>query len=74
MGKSSSLPASISKISISFDGIEKNPKLPVGPTFARPGPILLKQVTVAVRLVSKSKGSMETITNIIAMSKKYRDR
>ena len=54
IGKSSSLPASISKISTIFEKSEKNQKFCVGPTALRPGPILLIVVSVAVKLVVES--------------------
>ena len=37
---------------------EKMPKLPVGPTIPRPGPILLKVAATAVKLVTRSVLSM----------------
>ena len=53
MGKSSSLPASISKIRTTFEKGEKNPKFAVGPTDSSPGPMLLRQDATAVKLVAK---------------------
>ena len=52
MGKSSSLPASMSKMRTIFENGEKNPKFEVGPTSPRPGPILLRQEVTAVKLVT----------------------
>ena len=60
MGISSSLPAIISKISTSFEGIEKKAKFSVGPTSERPGPILLIVAATAVKLVTASLQSKET--------------
>ena len=42
IGKISSLPASMSKISTSLENQEYTEKLQVGPTTSNPGPILLK--------------------------------
>ena len=53
IGNSSSLPANISNIKISFDGTEKNAKLPVGPTASSPGPILFMVAVTAVKLVTR---------------------
>ena len=53
MGKSSSLPANISKIRTNFVKGEKNAKLLVGPTSSSPGPILLIVAATAVKLVIK---------------------
>lgn len=59
IGKSSNLPASISKIRTIFDRTEKSAKLPVGPTTSSPGPMLFKQAITAVKLVVESKLSRE---------------
>ena len=53
-GNSSSLPASMSNISIYLEKLLKKPKLHVGPTRERPGPILLNVAATAVKLVVKS--------------------
>ena len=58
-GNSSSLPASMSNISIYLEKLLKKPKLHVGPTRERPGPILLNVAATAVKLVVKSKFSTE---------------
>ena len=60
MGKSSSLPASISKISTIFEIGDKNPKFDVGPTISRPGPILLRQDATDVKFVTRSLLSKES--------------
>ena len=49
IGKSSSLPASISKIRTDLESGEKNEKFAVGPTRSSPGPTLLMQAETAVR-------------------------
>ena len=59
MGKISSLPASISRISTIFEKLLNPEKLQVGPTASNPGPILLKQAITADRLVVMEKPSME---------------
>ena len=58
-GKSSSLPASISKIRTSFENTLKPPKLPVGPTRPSPGPILFMVAATAVKVVTRSLSSKE---------------
>ena len=63
-GKISSLPRSIAKERRTFAGAEYAAKLPIGPTSASPGPILLKHATVAVKFASKLKGSREIKRNI----------
>ena len=69
IGNSSSLPASISKISTSFAWGEKKLKFDDGPTSSSPGPTLLIVVATAVNDVIRSWLSNETIisemTNII---------
>ena len=55
IGKSSSLPANISKESIHLLKPLKIPKFDVGPTSARPGPILLRQEATEVNPVTKSQ-------------------
>lgn len=60
IGNSSSLPASISNIKTIFEKILKSAKLQVGPTPPRPGPMLLSIATTPVKLVVKSKLSIET--------------
>ena len=59
MGKSSSLPASISKIRTDFDRGEKKAKFAVGPTPSSPGPMLFKADATAVKLVVKLAPSIE---------------
>ena len=54
-GKSSSLPASISKDKTSFEKTENSLKFIAGPTALRPGPILLTVAATAVKFVVKSK-------------------
>ena len=68
-GKSSRRPASILKMSTSFDISEKKSKFDVGPTISSPGPTLLIVVATAVKLVtrlwlSKEIISTETTNNI----------
>ena len=60
MGKISNRPANMQKIMINLEKILKFANVQVGPTAARPGPILLKVAKMAVRLVSKPKPSIET--------------
>lgn len=60
-GKSSNLPASISNMKTNFEKTEKFEKLPVGPTSARPGPMLLMVVSTAVKFVTRSLPSNATI-------------
>lgn len=55
IGNNSSLPASISKQSTILESGVYAPKFCVGPTPARPGPILLSVAAIAVKFVSKSK-------------------
>ena len=71
IGKISSLPSSIPKESAIFANAEKPPKPPAGPTAPKPGPTLLKQVTAAVRLVSKSNGSKLKAKKITNRQTKY---
>jgi hypothetical protein len=54
IGKISSLPNSILNIITIFDRSEKPPKLPIGPTTSKPGPILLSVAATAVKFVVKS--------------------
>ena len=58
-GKSSSLPANISSISIIFEKGLNPAKLPQGPTSSRPGPILLIVAATAVKHVIRSFPSKE---------------
>jgi len=60
MGNNSSLPASISNINISFEGIEKKAKLQVGPTASSPGPILFMVAATAVKFVTRLCPSSES--------------
>ena len=57
MGKISSLPASISKVSTNVEKFEYTEKFWVGPTISRPGPILLNVAATAEKLVIRSKSS-----------------
>ena len=66
MGNISSLPRSIAKERSSFEKGEYAKKFDAGPTASRPGPMLLKQAAVAVKLVSMEKGSMLRSRNIPA--------
>ena len=59
-GKSSSLPASISKQKTSFDKTENLWKFITGPTCEIPGPTLLSVVRTPLNEVAKSKLSMDT--------------
>ena len=54
MGNSSSLPASISKMSTHLDPTLSPAKLAAGPTAASPGPMLLMVATTAVKEVTGS--------------------
>ena len=56
-GKISRRPASMSKIITSFAGFVKLPKFIMGPTCARPGPMLFKVAAMAVKFVTISKPS-----------------
>ena len=58
-GRSSSRPASISKIRIIFEKQLYREKFPVGPTTENPGPILFNVAATADMFVSKSKPSTE---------------
>lgn len=60
-GKSSSLPAIISKMNTHFDKIENVEKPPVGPTSPRPGPILLIVAATDVKVVTRSLFSRQMI-------------
>ena len=60
IGSSSSLPASISKMSMSLDGAEKNAKFPLGPTSESPGPILFIAATTDVKVVTISCPSKDS--------------
>ena len=60
MGKSSSLPASISNIITSFEGLLQKEKFLAGPTRFRPGPILLMVAAIAVKFVTRSCPSKDT--------------
>ena len=59
MGKSSSLPASMSNISTILDIGEKNPKFAVGPTISSPGPMLFRQDATDVKFVIRSPQSKD---------------
>ena len=66
MGKISSLPSSISKMSTSLLRMLNPLKLQVGPTASRPGPMLLKQHSTAEKLVpveNPSGDSSKKLTN-----------
>ena len=56
-GKSSSLPASMSKISTTLESGEKIEKFCAGPTRFKPGPMLFRHETTAVKFVVKSNSS-----------------
>ena len=60
MGKSSSLPISMSKIKTHLEKSVKKEKFAVGPTIERPGPTLLNVVATAVNEVVRSCPSIET--------------
>ena len=70
MGNISSLPKSIAIDNTIFEKGEYAAKFDVGPTAARPGPILLKQAAVAVKFVSKSKASPVSKDSKIKITKK----
>ena len=59
IGNNSKRPANISKIKTILEGIEKNAKLPAGPTLLSPGPTLLIVAATAVKLVTRSCPSKE---------------
>ena len=61
-GKISSLPMSMHRLSTILLRSLKAAKLPVGPTLPRPGPMLDRVATTAVKLVSKEKPSSDTTT------------
>lgn len=61
IGKISKRPISILKDSTILEIPENPEKLPIGPTNPKPGPTLLRQVTTAVSVVSKSNSSIDTI-------------
>ena len=71
MGKSSSLPASISNISTHLDRGLNNAKFWVGPTNSRPGPILFNVAVTAVKFVIRSKLSREIIRTEAAKIRRY---
>ena len=71
IGKISSRPTSISKISTSLLQFEKTEKFPVGPTSDNPGPTLFMAVVTAVKLVTASKFSKLSSTTDAAKIKKY---
>ena len=71
IGKISSLPRSIATESTIFENTEYAEKFDAGPTPARPGPTLLKQADIAVKFVSKSKGSKESNSRNTRNSIKY---
>ena len=54
MGKISNLPASISRLSTTFEKGLYPVKSSTGPTAPSPGPTLLMQVSAALKLVSRS--------------------
>ena len=60
-GKSSSLPASISKIRMHLGMPENTEKLAVGPTSSRPGPMLFRVAATAVKFVTRSRSSIDRI-------------
>lgn len=59
-GKISNLPKSMAAESTSLERLESREKFPIGPTTPNPGPILLKQASTEVRVVSISNPSKET--------------
>ena len=67
IGRISSLPASISKVRTILLKSEYALKLQVGPTAARPGPMLLKVAATAEKFVVKSKSSAHAIRNTETM-------
>ena len=71
IGKISSLPISISNIKTVVERGEYIEKLHTGPTFARPGPMLLIAEITAVKLVVKSKLSMLIIKKLKCILKIY---
>ena len=67
----SSLPISIFKVRSIFEKYEKSEKLLIGPTSAKPGPILFIQARTAVRLLSNPKSSIEINSVVIAIKTTY---
>lgn len=59
-GRSSRRPASIAKLNTSLEKFENPAKVDIGPTPARPGPILLSVAATAVKLVTRSLPSIVT--------------
>ena len=55
IGKISKRPTNIAKLITRVDSGEKMEKFCVGPTAAKPGPILLRVAAIAVKFVVKSK-------------------
>lgn len=64
-------PASMSKIITSFAGFVKLPKFIMGPTCARPGPMLFKVAAMAVKFVTISKPSRLMSRKETTKMKKY---
>ena len=62
IGNNSSLPANISKIITILERFEYIEKFPVGHTILIPGTILFNVATTAVKLLVKSKLSIEMIS------------
>lgn len=71
IGKISSLPASIPKLSRTFERSEKMSKLPIGPAGPSPGPTFDIQLTTEAKVVSKSYPSRETSATRTKVSRKY---
>lgn len=71
IGKISRRPASMSKIITSFAGFVKLPKFIMGPTCARPGPMLFKVAAMAVKFVTISKPSRLMSRKDTTKMKKY---
>lgn len=71
IGNISSLPAIILKQKISFEKSENSEKLPYGPTFPIPGPMLFMVAVTAVKLVEKSKLSRDISKSETAKMPKY---
>ena len=71
MGNISKRPISMSAVSTKVDKLEYIEKFCVGPTFARPGPILLNAASTAEKFVVKSKLSMLIINTETAKIARY---
>ena len=74
IGNISNLPKSIAPDKSSFEAPEKSEYPPIGPTASSPGPILLKQEAVAVKLVVKLNLSSDRSKKMAKKRIKYTAR